>query len=86
MSSMYIRWLIFSCDLESLYPAELFQSLQLSGIIAIISSKGDSTSSWNIPFLIFASTKLFLPAVNSTLHVFMVFSIKFMISSDILYI
>ena len=43
--------------------------------VAIINSNGDSASPWNIPFLIFASEKLFPPAVNSTLQVFMVFSI-----------
>ena len=39
-----------------------------------------------IPLWIFASGKLLPPTVNSTLQVFMVFSIKFMTSSDILYI
>ena len=86
MSSMYIRWLIFSCDLLSLYPSVHFLSKWLSDIIAIINSNGDSASPWNIPLWIFASAQLFLPAVNSTLQVFMFFSIKFMSSSDILYI
>ena len=86
MSSMYIRWLIFSSDLLSLYPLVHFLSMWLNGIIAIINSNGDSASPWNIPLWIFVSAKLFPPAINSTLQVFMVFSIKFMISSDILYI
>ena len=33
---MYIRWLIFSCDLLSLYPAAHFLSMWFSGIIIII--------------------------------------------------
>ena len=41
---------------------------------------------WNISFWIFASAKLFSLAVNSISQVFIVFSIKFMTSSDILYI
>ena len=85
MSSMYIRWLIFSCDLLSLYPAVLFLSMWLSGIIAIMNSSGDSASLWNIPLWTLASAKLRSPAINSTFQVFMVFSIKFMTSSDILY-
>ena len=86
MSSIYIRCLIFSCDLQSLYPAMHFLSMWLSGIIAIINSNSDSASPWNITLWIFASVKLFPPHVNSTFQVFMVFSIKFMTSCDILYI
>ena len=37
---MYIRWLIFSCDLQSLHPAVHFLSMWLSGIMAIMNSKG----------------------------------------------
>ena len=85
-SSMYIRWLIFYCNLLSLYPAVHFLSMWLSGIMAIMNCNGDSVSPWNIPLWIFASTKLLPLAVNSTFLVFMVFSIKFMTSSDILYI
>ena len=55
MSSMYIRWLIFSSDLLCFYPR-----MWLSGIIAIINSNGDSTSSMNIPHWIIASAKFFL--------------------------
>ena len=73
MSSMYIKWLIFSCDLLSLYPAVHFLSMWLSGIIAIMNGHGNSASPRNIPLWIFASAKLFHPAVNSTLQVFMVF-------------
>ena len=62
MSSMYIRWLIFSEDLQSLYSAVHFLSMWLSGIIVIINSNGDSASPLNIPLWILA--KLFLLAVN----------------------
>ena len=54
--------------------------------MAIMNCKGDSASPWKIPLWIFASAKLFPPAVNSTLQFFMVFSMKFMTSCDILYI
>ena len=86
MLSTYIKWLIVSCDLLSLYSPVHFLSILLSGIITIINSNGDSACPWNIPHWIFASAKLLPPAVNSTLQVFMVFSVKFMTSSDILYI
>ena len=86
MSSIYIRWLIFSCDLLSLYPAVHFLSIWLSGIMAIMNSKDDRASPWKIPLWIFASANLLPPAVNSILQVFMVLSMKFMTSSDILYI
>ena len=49
MSSIDIRWLIFSCDILSLYPAVHFLSMWLSGIMAIMNSNGDSTSPWNTP-------------------------------------
>ena len=73
MSSMYIRWLIFSCDLLSLYPAVHFLSMWLSGMMAVMNIKGDSASPWKIPLWIFVSTKLLPPALSSTLHVCMVF-------------
>ena len=79
MLSMYIRWLIFSCELLSLYPAVHFLSICLSGIIAITNSNSDNAFPRNIPLWIFAWAKLFTPAVNSTLQFFMVFSIKFVI-------
>ena len=60
MSSMYITWFIFTCDLVSLYPDVHFLGMGLSGIIAIINSNGDSASPWNIPLWIFALAKLFL--------------------------
>ena len=85
MSSMYIKWLTFSCDLLSLYPAVHFLSVWLSGIMAIMNSKGDWASLWQIPLWIFASADLLPPDVNSTLQVSMVLSMKF-ISTDILYI
>ena len=52
MSSMYIRWLIFSYDLLSLYPAAHFLSMWLSGIMANMNSKGDSASPWKIIIII----------------------------------
>ena len=84
MSSMYISWLIFSCNLWSLYPPVHFFGVWLSGIIVITNSNGDSASLWKITFWIFAAAKLFPPTVSSTLQFFMVFSIRFMTSSDIL--
>ena len=83
---MYISWLTFSYDLLSLQPAVHFLSMCLSGIMAIMNRNADSASPLNIPLWIFASAKLFPFAVNSTLQVFMGFSIKFMTFSDILYI
>ena len=85
-SSMYIRWLIFSCDLLSLYTAVHFLSTWLSGIITILNDNGDSASPLKICHWIFSSGKLLLFAVNSTLQVLMVFSIKCMTSSNILYV
>ena len=85
MSSMYIRWLVL-CDLLSFYPSVHFLGMWLNGIIAITNSNGFSASPWNIPLWIFTSAKLFPPAVNSTLQVSTVFSIKFMTLSGILYI
>ena len=86
MSSMYIRWLIFSCDLLSLYPVAHFLSMWFSGIMAIMNSKDDSASPWKMPLWIFVSAMLLPLAVSSTLQVFMVCSMKFMTSWDILYI
>ena len=86
MSSMYIRGLTFSCDLLTLYPAVHFLSMWFSGIMAIMNSRGDSASPWKIHLWIFVSAKHFPPAINSTLQFFMFFSMKFMVSCDILYI
>ena len=86
MSSMHFRWFIFSCDLLSLYPPVHFLSMWLSSIIANTNSNGDSASHWNIPLWIFASAKFFPSAMNSTPQIFMVFLMKFMTSSDTLYI
>ena len=86
MTSMYIKWLIFSCDLQSLYPAVHFLRLLLIGIIAIKNSNGDSASPWNMPLRIFTTVKLFPPAVNSTLQISMVFSINCMTWSGIIII
>ena len=58
MSSMYIKWLIFTCDLLSFYPAVHFLKMWLSGIMAITYNNGDGASPWNMPFWIFTSAKL----------------------------
>ena len=71
ISSMYIRWLIISCDFCIL--------------LCISRVCDDFSSPWNISLWIFASAKFSPLAINSTLQVFMVFSIKIMTSSDILY-
>ena len=54
--------------------------------MAIMNSKGDRASPWKIPLWIFASVNFLPPAVSSTLQVFIVLSMKFMTSSDILYL
>ena len=76
-------WLIFFCNLLSLYPAVHFLSMWLSGIMAIMNNTGNSASPLKIPLWILVSTKLRPPAVNSTLQVL---SINFITSCDILYI
>ena len=50
-----------------------------------MNSNGDSASPWNMPLWIVTYVKLLPYAVNSTFQVFMIFSIKFMTISDILY-
>ena len=80
MLSMYVRLLSFCCDLLSLYSAVH----SLHDIFAIANSNGDWAFPWiylsgSLPSLCF-----FPPVVNSTRQVFMVFSIKFTTSSDIL--
>ena len=62
MSSMYIRWLIFSCDLQSLYPAVHFLSMWSSGNMAIINSRDFSAYSWKIPLWICVLAKLLPPS------------------------
>ena len=74
ISSMYIKWLIFSCYLLSLYVSVHFLRICLKGLMAITNSNGDSASPWNTPLCIFTFANLFPPAVNSTLQVSMVFS------------
>ena len=63
-----------------------FLRMWLSGIMDITNSNGDNVSLWNMPLCIFTFAKLCLPAVNSTLQVCIVFSIKCTIRSSILYI
>ena len=76
MLSTYIEWLIFSCNLLSLYPVVHFLIMWLSGIIGITNNNGDSASPWNLPLWIFTSAKLFPPVVVSTHQVRMIFSIN----------
>ena len=73
---MYIRWFIFSCDFVSLHPAVDFLRMWFSSIFTVIKNNGGNASPWNLPLWIFASSKLFPPAVNSTIQIFMVFSVK----------
>ena len=68
MSSLHIRWLIFSCDLWSLYPPMRFLNMWFSSIIAITNRTGDRSSPRKISHWIFSSAKLFPPAVNTALH------------------
>ena len=86
VSSMYIRGLIFSCDLVSLYLPAHFLSMWLSSLIAITNSNGGSASPWNIPLWVLTTIELFPSALNSTLQVPIVFLINFMTLLDILYI
>ena len=46
---MYIRSLIFSYDLLSVYPAAHFLRMWFSGIMAIMNCKGDGESPWKMP-------------------------------------
>ena len=85
MSSMYIKRLIFFCDFPSLYPAVHFLSMWLSGIIAIIISNGDSAPPGKITLLDFCFS-YFLQLSILLSKFLMVCSIKFMTSSNILYI
>ena len=57
---MYIRWLIFSCDLLSLYPAVHFLSSWLSGIMAIMNSDYEQ---WLWIIIIIHSLELFTSAL-----------------------
>ena len=54
--------------------------------MAIMNSKGDRAPPWKMHLWIFVSAMLLPPAIRSTLQVFMVCSMKFMTSCDILYI
>ena len=72
MLSMYIRWLIFLCDLLSLYLAVIFLSMWLWHHHNY-DSNSDSASPWNMPLWTFASAKLFPPSINSTFQVLMGF-------------
>ena len=76
-------WYFFSCGLLSLYPAVHFVSMWLNDIMAIRNSKGDRASPWKIP-LCFSLTSSSCSLFH--LQVFMVLSINFMSSCDILYI
>ena len=95
MPSMYIGWLIFSCDPLSLYGLRNRSTRVRTpvALLRLLSGKYPweryeppypvQAIGWIVPLLL---AKLLHPAVNFNLQVFMVFSIKFMTSSDILYI
>ena len=55
MSSMYIKWLIFSCDLLSLNLDVHFLRMWLNGIMDITNSNGDSAYPLNTPLCIVTS-------------------------------
>ena len=86
ISSMYVKWLNYACDLLCLYLAVHFQRMWLNGIMAITNSNGDSASPWNMPLWVFTSAQLFPPTVNSTLQICMIFSINCTTWPSILYI
>ena len=67
MSSIYIRWLIFSCDPLSLYPAVHFLSMRLSGIMTIMKSKGDSASPWKIPLFMTSCDVIIIIIINNNI-------------------
>ena len=58
----------------------------LYSVIAITNSNGNSASPWKTTPRIFTSAKFFLPAIYSTLQLFMVSSMTLMTSSEFLYI
>ena len=64
MSSIYIRWLIFSYDSWSLYSPVHFLKMWISGIIAITNNNGNSTFPCKTTFWIFTSSKLFPPVTQ----------------------
>ena len=84
MSSIYMRWLIFSCNLVSLYLLVYFPNMWLNGIITITNINGDGVSPWKIILWILTSAKLFSPADHLTVPVSMVFLMNFMTVLDIL--
>ena len=77
MLSMYMRWLIFSCDLWSFNPPVYYLSIWLSGIIIIKNCNSDSVSTRKIPLWIFISVTLFFSVISSTLQFCIVFAISF---------
>ena len=60
MSSVYIKWLIFSYDLWSWYPPVHYPKCVIFSSIAISNSNGDIASPWKILLWIWTSVKLFL--------------------------
>ena len=65
MSSVYIKWLIFSNDFVNLEPPLHFLSMWSSGTTVISGKNRESASPRKIHPWIFISTKLFPPAINS---------------------
>ena len=61
---MYIRWLIFSCDLLSLYPAVHFLTMWFSGIMAIINNNNYNNNNNNFVFY-YVSTNILIRAVKN---------------------
>ena len=86
MSSIYIKWLTFSCDLLSLYPTVHFLSMWFRGIMAIMNSRGGIATLWKIPICILFQPSFFLRLLIQPSSFFMVCSMKFMVSCDILFL
>ena len=86
MLFMYIKRLIFSCELENLLPPILFLSMCLSDIIAFTNSNGENESPWMIHHWIFNSVKLFPPVIRSPFQFFITKVMHFMTLFNILYI
>ena len=80
-SLMYIRWVIFSGDLVSLFPPVHFLSRWLSVIIAITNNNDHSASLRKIHLSISTSSKDLPPVVYSNLKFSIVLKTDFIISS-----
>ena len=85
---VHVHWVVnlFLWFMKFIVPLRISLSMWLSGIIAITNSNGATTSPWNIYLWIFTWANVLPPAVNFTLLFFMISSMNFMTSCDILYI